>query len=123
MTRNVLPLLQRRAFLMSDTGPPAADKEVSRIYAAMKDAQETCSDHFEPTMDSDGKLLLDLGGKGQYSLEAAGDQLLLFSPITGPIYYKYDDAARWWVAVSDGHLLEELLVRELMHITSVCLNL
>lgn len=106
------------------TTPSPASKEVARVFAAMEDAAETCTDDFVPSLDDDGRLLLDLGAKGQYSLEAAPeDKLLLFSPITGPIYYTYDPQNRWWCAVSDGHLLDELLVRELMHITSVCLNL
>ena len=52
-----------------------------------------------------------------------GERLLLFSPLSGPKYYSYDAANGWWSAPDDGHLLDELLVRELMHTTSVCLNL
>ena len=78
---------------------------------------------FEPTLGDDGVLLLDLGPKGQYSLQAANGRLLLFSPLVGPKYYDYDPSNRWWYAPEDGHLLDELLVRELMHITSVYLNL
>jgi frataxin-like iron-binding protein CyaY len=90
----------------------------------MMDAREGCSDTFEPALQDDDMLLLDLGSKGQYSLQpAANDQLLLFSPLSGPKYYHYDVDNRWWCAVDDGHLLDELLVRELMHITSVYLNL
>jgi hypothetical protein len=117
------PAVIRRA-LTTEATLSAAGKEVQRVFKAMSDAKETCSDHFEPSLDAGGKLLLDLGKKGQYSLEVApGDKLLLFSPITGPKYYKYDPQNRWWAAVDDGHLLEEILVRELMHITSVCLNM
>ena len=90
----------------------------------MVEAREGCSDVFEPALQADGVLLLDLGSKGQYSLQPAEDeQLLLFSPISGPKYYAYDTSNRWWCAVDDGHLLDELLVRELMHTTSVYLNL
>ena len=60
-------------------------------------------------MGDDGVLLLDLGDKGQYSLQAEGEKLLLFSPLSGPIYYVYDPANRWWSAPTDGHLLDELL--------------
>jgi|EP00900_Chrysochromulina_parva_P019651 hypothetical protein len=117
------PAVIRRA-LTTEATLSAAGKEVQRVFKAMCDAKETCSDHFEPSLDAGSKLLLDLGKKGQYSLEVApGDKLLLFSPITGPKYYKYDPQNRWWAAVDDGHLLEEILVRELMHITSVCLNM
>lgn len=75
-------------------------------------------------MDAHGVLHLDLGdAKGHYSLQKHGKQLLLFSPLSGPKYYDYDAGNGWWVAPDDGHLLDELLVRELMHITSVYLNL
>jgi frataxin-like iron-binding protein CyaY len=100
------------------------DEAVQRILAVMVEAREGCSDVFEPALQADGVLLLDLGSKGQYSLQPAEDeQLLLFSPISGPKYYAYDTSNRWWCAVDDGHLLDELLVRELMHTTSVYLNL
>ena len=73
---------------------------------------------------SDGILTLDLGSaKGQYTFQEFNGQLLLFSPLSGPKYYTYDAGNRWWCAIDDGHLLDELLVRELMHVTSVYLNL
>eukprot|EP00966_Prymnesium_polylepis_P308414 7127283-Prymnesium_polylepis.1 len=87
------------------------------------DGKAACSDTFEPSLGEDGVLVLDLGAKGQYSLQVAGQQLLLFSPITGPVYYNYDAENEWWSNANDGHLMVELLVRELMHITSVYINL
>jgi len=39
------------------------------------------------------------------------------------MYYEYDPGNKWWSSPTDGHLMDELLVRELMHITSVYLNL
>ena len=42
---------------------------------------------------------------------------------TGPLYYDYDPENKWWKNPIDGHLMVELLVRELMHSTSVYINL
>ena len=104
-----------------DLSQPAVT--IQRVHAVMLEAQEGCCDAFEPSI-TDGKLLLDLGEKGQYGLEeASGGRLLLFSPISGPKYYVWDQSNRWWSSPDDGHLMDELLVRELMHITSVYLNL
>lgn len=101
-----------------------ATKEIERIMSALQDGKDACCDTFQPRMEADGTLLLDLGDKGQYSLQKAGDaQLLLFSPMSGPLYYKYDPENNWWKNSTDGHLLVELLVRELMHTTSVYINL
>ena len=47
----------------------------------------------------------------------------LHSPLIGPRYYDWDAENEWFYDKADGHLLVELLVRELMHITSVCVNL
>ena len=90
---------------------------------ALNDAKDACSDTFEPTLGADGVLWLSLGSRGYYSLQEHNGQLLLFSPITGPLYYEYDKENEWWKSPTDGHLLHDLLVRELMHLTSVCLNL
>ena len=69
--------------------------------------------------------MLDLGPKGQYSLSqvAGQQQIMLFSPISGPQMYRFDADNGWWANELDGHLLNDLLVREIMHITSVYLNL
>ena len=115
--------------LCTATEPRPADAEVARILAAFTVGQATLAeisakDTFNPTIGDDGVLWLDLGDKGFYSLQAQPDgQLLLFSPITGPLYYKYDPANKWWDNPNDGHLMVELLVRELMHITSVYIDL
>ena len=106
-----------------------AKAEVERILAAFTVGQATLAeisakDVFNPTLGDDGVLWLDLGEKGYYSLQAQPDgQLLLFSPITGPLYYAHDPENKWWANPNDGHLMVELLVRELMHITSVYIDL
>mmetsp|Transcript_51336 Transcript_51336/g.171340 ORF Transcript_51336/g.171340 Transcript_51336/m.171340 type:complete len:176 (+) Transcript_51336:2-529(+) len=111
------------------TARPPAQRCIDTIYAALIDAKEaaaaaTPSETFEPSLDADGKILLDLGEKGQYGLEALPDgRVLLFSPLIGPRYYDWDAENEWFYDKADGHLLVELLVRELMHITSVCVNL
>ena len=106
-----------------------AKAEVERILVAFTVGQATLAeisakDVFNPTLGDDGVLWLDLGEKGYYSLQAQPDgQLLLFSPITGPLYYAHDPENKWWANPNDGHLMVELLVRELMHITSVYIDL
>ena len=105
-------------------GTAEQEAAIARLHAAFIEASEACYETFEPTLGDDGMLLLDLGPKGQFSVQSAdGGRLLLFSAISGPKYYSYDEANGWWSDPNDGHLLDELLVRELMHITSVCLNL
>ena len=36
---------------------------------------------------------------------------------------RHDPENKWWANPNDGHLMVELLVRELMHITSVYIDL
>ena len=106
----------------SDNDP--ATREIKRIYGAFEAGMDACSDTFEPSINEEGHLVLDLGDKGQYGLQPAPNgQLLLFSPLTGPVYYEFDSENGWWRNPHDGHLLVELLVRELMHITSVYIDL
>ena len=113
-----------RVRMLSSFAPESAAACIVRVHAVMLDAQGGCSDTFEPSISDDGVLTLDLGAKGQYSLQPhEQDKILLFSPIAGPKIYAFDPSNRWWSATDDGHLMDELLVRELMHITSVCLNL
>ena len=57
---------------------PPAQRCIDTIYAALVDAKEaaavaTPSETFEPSLDADGKILLELGEKGQYGLEALPD--------------------------------------------------
>lgn len=97
---------------------------IGTIHTAFEDAATSCSDTFKPSLsESGGMLSLDLGDKGQYSLQLDGEGLLLFSPVIGPKRYIYDPANDWWANPDDGHQLIELLVRELMHSTSVYINL
>lgn len=111
------------------TDAHVAKAEVERILAALTVGQATLAeisakDVFNPTLGNDGVLWLDLGEKGHYSLQAQPNgQLLLFSPITGPLYYAHDPVNKWWANPNDGHLMVELLVRELMHVTSVYIDL
>lgn len=117
------PAWSARALSSGSAGERQRDA-ITTILAALEDGKVGCSDTFEPALGADGKLVLDLGSKGSYSLEAAaGGQLLLFSPVAGPKYYDYDEGEAMWRSPEDGHLMVELLVRELMHSTSVCINL
>jgi frataxin-like iron-binding protein CyaY len=108
---------------LSTAAHAEAGSTISTIHAALNDAKGACSDTFEPALSADGIMSLDLGDKGQYSLQPDGERLLLFSPVVGPKHYTWDAANGWWSSPEDGHLLVELLVRELMHSTSVCINL
>lgn len=109
----VLVPASRRLSSSAASGTPEA--AIARIHAAFIESGDACNDTFKPSLGEDGILLLDLGDKGQYSLQAAdGGQLLLFSALSGPKYYTFDAGNGWWVAKDDGHVLDELLVRELM---------
>ena len=104
----------------ADQTPQAA---VERLHGVMLEAAESSPETFVATVDADGVLTVDLGDKGTYSMQAHDGRLLVFSPISGPCYYEFDAGNKWWSAPDDGHLLDEKLVREMMHITSVYLNL
>lgn len=119
------PAAALRRFFCHDASHAStpAEKCVSTIYAALLDSKEATRDTFDPTMQG-AQLVLHLGEKGQYSLEPTPDgRLCLFSPVSGPRWYEYDKDNAWFANKQDGHLLIELLVRELMHSTSVYVNL
>ena len=110
--------------LATSAGPETPEVAIRRLHAVMLDAAGNTHETFTPTVGADGMLLtIDLGDKGQYSMQAHHGQLLLFSPVSGPCYYDFDGGNHWWKDPKDGHLLDEKLVREIMHITSVYLNL
>ena len=113
-------LTQRRCLA---TAPETTAAAIQRLLGVMHEAAENCSDTFIPAIDENGHLVVDLGDKGMYSMQDDGGRLLLFSPVSGPCHYEFDAGNRWWSAPDDGHLLDEKLVREMMHITSVYLNL
>ena len=114
----------RHASAAADFDAVRTQSMIRTVLAALEDGRGATSETFVPQLNERGGLELDLGDKGWYTLEAAqGGLLLLFSPLSGPKYYEYDEGNDWWVNREDGHLLAELLVRELMHITSVCVNL
>jgi len=116
--------LRRDASAAADFDAVRTQSMIRTVLAALEDGRGATSETFVPQLNERGGLELDLGDKGWYTLEAAeGGLLLLFSPLSGPKYYEYDEGNDWWVNREDGHLLAELLVRELMHITSVCVNL
>ena len=108
----------------TDDAAHAAQDTLRDVFAAFEEARGATTDFFEPQL-KDGELVLDLGPKGQYSLSqvAGQQQIMLFSPISGPQMYRFDADNGWWANELDGHLLNDLLVREIMHITSVYLNL
>ena len=113
-------LAQRRCLA---TAPETTAAAIQRLLGVMQEAAESCHDTFNPEIDANGHLIVDLGDKGTYSMQDDRGRLLLFSPVSGPCHYEFDAGNRWWSAPDDGHLLDEKLVREMMHITSVYLNL
>lgn len=97
-----------------------AHRTIRRIHDALADARETANEPvFELTTTEAPAplaLTLDLGARGTYGLEAlSAERIRLFSPVSGPREYAWDDSELWFVA-SDGHVLDELLVRELLPI-------
>ena len=112
-----------RRRLTTAAGPETPEAAIRRLHTVMLDAADSTHETFVPTVASDGILTVDLGDKGQYSFQEHNGQLMLFSPVSGPCCYTYDGGNRWWTDPNDGHLLDEKLVREMMHITSVYLNL
>jgi len=121
--RAVAHTTQRRFSSHSAATPAAAHRWIKKIHKALEEARDATQETFSPSLTDESYLLLDLGAKGQYSLQVEGEQLLLFSAASGPRYYVYDAENDWWYNKEDGHLLIELLVRELMYSTSVYINL
>ena len=77
------------------TEVPGAKAEVARIMKAFEEARDSClSGTFEPTLGDDGVLWLNLGEKGYYSLQESGQQLLLFSPVTGALSSSLSNSRR-----------------------------
>jgi hypothetical protein len=63
-------------------------------------------------------LLLDLGPLlGQYTIQVDLDQSLvtMTTPRSGQIAYILSQSTKEWVSLADGHVLEGMLVRELIH--------
>ena len=108
---------------MSSSAAETPQAAVTRYAKVMLEAAESTHETMVPTVGDDGILVIDLGEKGQYSLQSYNGQLILFSPVSGPCYYSYDLGNKWWYDPNDGHLMDEKLVREMMHITAVYLNL
>jgi hypothetical protein len=63
-------------------------------------------------------LLLDLGPVlGQYIVQVDLEETLvtMTTPRTGQIAYILSESTNAWVSIADGHALEGMLVRELIH--------
>lgn len=63
-------------------------------------------------------LLLDFGPlHGQYVVQVDLEQSLvtMTTPRSGQIAYMLSDTSKEWISVADGHILEGMLVRELLH--------
>lgn len=99
---------------------------MDRIHAALVPLAAV-NDPFVLTRDVDAEfdhgecIFLDLGPlHGQYTLQVDPEQALvhLQSPISGIVQYRHDDAededGGAWRSVEDGHILEGLLVRDLI---------
>eukprot|EP00472_Partenskyella_glossopodia_P002155 CAMPEP_0197527554 /NCGR_PEP_ID=MMETSP1318-20131121/22117_1 /TAXON_ID=552666 /ORGANISM="Partenskyella glossopodia, Strain RCC365" /LENGTH=78 /DNA_ID=CAMNT_0043082273 /DNA_START=170 /DNA_END=403 /DNA_ORIENTATION=- len=64
-----------------------------------------------------GSLCITIGNPGSYMFNARPKQkdVQMFSPISGQMYtYRYDKGTSEWISVDDGHLMVELLTRELL---------
>ncbi len=97
-----------------------AHRTIRRIHDALADARETANEPVFELATTEAPapvtLTLELGARGTYGLEAlSAERIRLFSPVSGPREYAWDKSERWFVA-SDGHVLDELLVRELLPI-------
>ena len=95
---------------------------VDKIFAALAPLQAV-NDPFVLTRDRDPDvsngeyILLDLGPlHGQYTLQVDPEQALvhLQSPISGIVQYYRSSDDDEWRSVEDGHILEGLLVRDLI---------
>lgn len=86
------------------------------IYAALKDMEEA-NEGFVLQIDGE-KMTIQVDDRGPYLLEwmphSDSGYLSMISPKTGEHRYIYDHESTWWVAQIDGHILHELLTREIL---------
>lgn len=99
-----------------------ADAYITKVTAALSDLQ---TDNPAAQLDaSKSRAAFTVNGD---TFEVAADlrmQVLTVSvPRLGQFRYFYDGDNARWVGEADGHLLEELLVRELMRVTKGYLKL
>lgn len=106
------------------TDPEAFDtvstELLDTIYAALKPLQEINDPFFlsrDTEWDMGDYILLDLGPlHGQYTIQIDKEQALVHmqSPISGIVQYYKDADDGEWRSVDDGHILQGLLVRDLI---------
>ena len=51
-------------------------------------------------------------GTYRIAVDYANEHVSLLSPVSGIFFYKFDPAEKQWASVKDGHVLEDLLIRE-----------
>jgi hypothetical protein len=99
----------------------SASALIDKLYAAIQ-PMERVNDPFFLTRGYEEDLgpfvLLDLGPlKGQYTIQIDLEQSLatMTTPRSGQIAYILSQSTKEWVSMTDGHVLEGMLVRELIH--------
>ena len=100
-----------------------ATRLIDKVYAALEPLKAINDPYFlsrdrDPDIGNGEYVLLDLGPLyGQYTLQVDPEQALVHfqSPISGIVQYycSLDDDSEWR-SVEDGHILEGLLVRDLI---------
>ena len=77
---------------------------------------KSCNDVFEIERDSQSLVLTLAPADGQYSfqIEETASSIFFQSPISGKFQYILSASTREWVSEEDGHLLEGMLVRDLI---------
>lgn len=108
------------------TDPAVFDAQATQlldtIFAALQPLQAINNPFFlsrdrDPDIHDGEYILLDLGPlHGQYTLQVDPEQALvhLQTPISGVIQYYHDLDDGEWRSVEDGHILQGLLVRDLI---------
>ena len=99
----------------------ASSALIEKLFAAIE-PMELINDPFFLTKGSEDDLgpflLLDLGPlKGQYTIQVDLEQSMvtMTTPRSGQIAYILSQSTNEWVSMTDGHALEGMLVRELIH--------
>ena len=99
-----------------------ATKLIDKIYAALEPLQAINDPYFlsrdrDPEIGDGEYILLDLGPlHGQYTLQVDPEQALVHmqSPSSGVVQYYCSLDDQEWRSVENGHILEGLLVRDLI---------
>mmetsp|Transcript_29045 Transcript_29045/g.54354 ORF Transcript_29045/g.54354 Transcript_29045/m.54354 type:complete len:112 (-) Transcript_29045:104-439(-) len=95
------------------------NKEAARMFEHLQKGLEPMSEMNEGfQIEKSGESMsVTIGPPGSYmfQMDSKKKGIQMFSPISTTLYtYKFDENSQQWISEQDGHLMIELLTRELL---------